>query len=116
VIYLRGDVANTSTTISGGSGQGVLIVEGNLKINGTFTWYGPIIVHGNFKTNGSSTGIKITGGVMAANLACESTAASSPCNEIQGNSSVQFSRCAITSALAKNARTVLATRSWADLF
>src|SRR5215213_2070301 len=115
VIYLRGDGANSYATINGGTGQGILIVDGNLQINGTFTFYGPIIVRGNFKTNGTSTGVKITGGVMAGNFFCNSTP-TTPCNDITGNTSIQFSRCAILTAAQKNAKVVQASRPWADLF
>ena len=115
VIYLRGDGANSYTVINGGSGQGVLIVDGNLQINGSFTFYGPIIVRGNFKTNGSSSGIKITGGVMVGNTYCQSNPYA-PCNELGGNTSIQYSRCAILSAVTKSAKVVQASRPWADLF
>jgi hypothetical protein len=117
VIYLRGDLLNSTAVISGGQGQGVLIVDGNLKINGNFYWAGPIIVRGNFKTNGSSSGmgVKIVGGVLVGNLACNSTP-SSPCNDITGNTAVQFSRCGLTTAVTRNAKSLQASRSWADLF
>ena len=118
IIYLK-SAPTYDVVVNGGRGQGVMIVDGNLKLNGTFEWYGPIIVRGNFSTNGtvSSTGVKVFGGVMAANLNCNSSnPSSSPCNDITGNSKVQFSRCAITSAVTKQAKAVMATRSWADLF
>ena len=118
VVHLRGAPTST-TTINGNGGQGILIVDGNLVLAGTFQWYGPIIVRGNVKLAGNAGqgGIKVFGGIMAANLNCQSTdAVNSPCNQIEGASTVQFSRCAITAAVTKNARTVLATRSWADLF
>jgi len=96
--------------LKNGTGQGLLLVDGNLKLTGNFEFYGPIIVKGNF--NADATGNKVFGGVMAANEGC----ATSPCNEIKGNAHIQFSRCSILSTLIAHARPVLATRSWADMF
>jgi hypothetical protein len=118
VVYLRSGV-NNYVTVSGGVGQGILIVDGNLTLAGTLSWYGPIIVRGTFTAAGSGggTGVTVIGGVLAASMNCDSSnPVTTPCNDISGNSHIQFSRCAISSAVSRNARTVLATRSWADLF
>jgi hypothetical protein len=79
-------------------------------MTGNFEFYGPIIVKGNFSTQG--TGNKVFGGVMAANQGCTS----GTCNSVSGNAHLQFSRCSLLSALIAQARPVLATRSWADMF
>jgi hypothetical protein len=52
---------------------------------------------------------------MAGNFFCNSTP-TTPCNDITGNTSIQFSRCAILTAAQKNAKVVQASRPWADLF
>ena len=118
-IYLRGGINNNAIINGNGSGQGILIVDGSLQINGNFKWYGPIIVRGNFLTNGTALpnpGVKIVGGVLAGNFNCNSSTPSSPCNNISGNTSMQFSRCALSKAVLANAKVVPSTRSWADLF
>ncbi|HUF26330.1 MAG TPA: hypothetical protein VMM18_05040 [Gemmatimonadaceae bacterium] len=98
------------TNISGGTGQGILLVDGSLKLNGNFEFFGPIIVKKNLITEG--TGNKVTGGVMAANEGCTTN----PCNRVAGNAVIQFSRCALLATMISYARPVLATRSWADMF
>ena len=107
IIHLKGP---GSITLKTGRAQGMLLVDGNLTINGQFEFYGPIIVKGNIVTAG--VGNKIVGGVMAANQGC----AAAPCNKLEGTSHLQFSRCAILQTLMARARPVLATRSWADMF
>ena len=51
-----------NTTLPG-SGQGTLIVTGNLTINGNTTWNGVILVGGNLTSNGNNTvdGAVVTG-------------------------------------------------------
>ena len=107
IIHIKG--AGT-VTLRNGKAQGLLLVDGNLTINGLFTFSGPIIVKGNVTTAG--TGNKVVGGIMAANIGCTTT----PCNKLEGESHLQFSRCATMSTLIARAEPVLATRSWADLF
>lgn len=96
--------------LKNGKGQGLLLVDGNLKLTGLFEFYGPIIVKGNFSTD--ATGNKVFGGVMAMNEGC----VTSPCNSISGNAHIQYSRCALLSTLMMHARPILATRAWADMF
>ncbi|GAC1650604.1 MAG: hypothetical protein NVS4B3_09660 [Gemmatimonadaceae bacterium] len=108
-IYAQGDLQ-----VSSGSGQGLLLVQGNLHLNGTFTWYGPIIVRGTVATNG--TGNKIFGGVMAFNQGCVFGGGPAACNVINGSSTIQYSSCAILNAFKNKVYVVAAKRSWADLY
>lgn len=105
IIYAPGDLA-----INGNVGQGVLLVGGNLSIQGGFTFYGPIISRGVVKLTG--TGNHINGSVLAANVV-DSTSSSST----TGNSAIQYSSCANMTALQRTAMPVKAPkRSWAELF
>jgi Tfp pilus assembly protein PilX len=93
--------------ITGGRGQGILLVDGNLEIEGGFEFYGPVIVRGYFKTAG--TGGKVTGGVMAANVELEQ-------NVVLGNATVRYSNCVIEKAKrAAASPRRLAHRAWVDL-
>jgi Tfp pilus assembly protein PilV len=104
VVYAPGDLG-----INGDVGQGVLIVNGNLSIQGTFTFYGQIIVRGTVKLTG--TGNHIYGGLMAAAV-LDSTS-----TKIAGNTSIHYSRCAITSVFTSSAMGIRAPqRSWIELF
>ncbi|MCI0418132.1 MAG: hypothetical protein L0312_02745, partial [Acidobacteria bacterium] len=53
--------------ISDSSGQGILVVNGDLSVTGTFTFFGLIIVKGKVHLNGGGTeGIKIDGAIVAS--------------------------------------------------
>jgi len=105
IIYAPGDVS-----INGNVGQGVLLVGGNLSIQGGFTFYGPVISRGTVKLTG--TGNHIYGSVLAANVV-DSTSTSS----LLGNSAIQYSSCANNTALQRTAMPVKSPqRSWAELF
>ena len=96
--------------LQAGTGQGVLLIDGNLELSGNFEFYGPIIVRGNLSASG--TGNKVIGGMMVQNQGCTTN----PCNSITGNPHLQYSRCALLATLIPRATPVLSSRSWADLF
>jgi hypothetical protein len=94
-----------------GYGQGVLLVNGDLKINGKFEFFGLVVVRDDIdKGNGNAL---IQGAVMAANL----TGPTDPLSWFTGNQDVFYSRCAIESALRGSAILVRAKeRHWAQIF
>jgi hypothetical protein len=103
VIYAPGDL-----TINSGTAQGVLLVEGNLDVQGGFKFFGPVIVRGRLKTSG--TGGHFTGGVMAADVQLDG-------NTVTGNAVITFSGCAIAKALRGSALPVVASgRAWVELY
>ena len=103
--------SSASLKINGnGRGQGILLVNGDLEINGTFEFYGLVVVRDDLvKGNGTA---EIHGAVYAANLT-EST----PTSWLTGNQDVLYSRCAIESALKGSGILVRAKeRHWAQIF
>ena len=105
IVYAPGDVS-----VNGDIGQGVLLVNGNLNIQGGFTYYGQIIVRGTVKLTG--TGNHVYGGIMAASV-LDSTSTS----QLAGNSSIHYSRCALTQVFVSSAMGTRAPqRSWIELF
>ena len=105
VIYAPGDIS-----INGNVGQGILLVNGNLSIQGGFSFFGPVIARGTVKLTG--TGNHINGSVLAASVV-DSTATSL----LSGNSAIQFSRCANNTALQRTAMPAKAPqRSWSEMF
>lgn len=103
IIYSAGDLR-----ISGGWGQGILLVGGDLEIAGGMEFYGPVIVQGRIRSTG--TGGHIYGGLMAAN-------ADFSVNLLSGNSVVNFSNCTINRALNGSARAkAIRERSWAQVY
>lgn len=104
ILYSPGDL-NLS---SNGFGQGILLVNGNLKVTGGFQFYGPVIVRGDLDTQG--TGGHFNGGVMAANVNLAQSA-------ILGNAVVTFSSCIIAQVLTANGIvTPLSTRPFVELY
>jgi hypothetical protein len=103
IIYVNGNLK-----LTGGYGQGILLVSGDLEVQGGFEFYGPVIIRGSLKTSG--TGGHFNGGLMAANVDLETSS-------VLGDAVVTYSSCAIARALQFNAPgRLLAQRSWAELF
>ena len=106
IIHITGN----ATVQSGGVGQGVLLVDGDLDLRGNFVFHGIIIVQGSLGTQGN--GNRVFGGVMAGNAAFDS-------QSLVGGSVVTNSTCAVTWAIRENTSLTrvrpLASRSWVDL-
>ena len=94
--------------ITGGVGQGIMLVEGDLSVQGGAQFFGPVIVKGSLKTAG--TGGHFNGGVMAANVDLEQST-------LLGNAVINYSSCALNRALAGTATPIfVARRSWTELY
>jgi hypothetical protein len=110
VVHLRGG-GLTYLLNGNGGGQGILLVDGNLQVQGRFKWTGIVIVRGTFSIagTGGGAGTKIIGAVAAMNR-------SAGTNGFSGNSSVTFSRCAVNQVTARLATAAPARyRAWADI-
>jgi hypothetical protein len=89
-----------------GKGQGILIVGGDLLIDGNIEFSGIVIVLGSFTMMG--TGSKINGTVIVMGDGSVETL-----NIQEGNAQVQYDSCVINEALNSNLRIrPLASRSW----
>lgn len=106
IIHITGDV-----TLNGVQGQGVLLVDGNLFVQGSYEFFGVTIVRGSLSTSGGgSTDAHFWGGVMAQNVNLN-------LQNISGKATLNYSRCAITQALQMTGRVgPLVSRGWAQLF
>lgn len=105
IVYFSG-----STRLNGrGRGQGILLVNGDLEINGNFDWAGLIIVRDDVsRGNGAA---RITGAVLARNVDLRDP------TTVTGNQSVFYSRCAVESALRGSAILIpVRDRAWAQLY
>jgi hypothetical protein len=103
IIYSPGDI-----DFQGGKGQGILLVEGDLKVTGGFEFYGPVIVKGKLVTSG--TGGHFNGGVMAANVEFAQ-------NSVLGDALINYSSCAVAAAvMGSTLPTPAIQRAWADMF
>lgn len=103
VINIKG-----SATLTGGQGQGILLVDGDLKLAGQVTWYGPIIVRGSLAVNG---GAKVYGYVAAANVDLDDN------TTVLGNSGIYYSSCALQQVFAASAKVIpVKERAWTTMF
>jgi hypothetical protein len=103
-IHVLGDLKVTT-----GRGQGVLLVDGDFTVAGNFSFTGAVIARGGLKMSG--TGNKIVGAVMAASVSVDDDVA------LSGNTSLQYSSCALMAALSSSAYPKLAIqRAWVDMY
>lgn len=104
IIYASGSIG-----LSKGRGQGILLVNGDVRLNGNFQWFGLIIARDDIvKGNGT---FDMWGSVMSRNADVTDP------NSITGNSNFQWSKCAVESALRGSAiLTRTRERSWAQIY
>jgi Tfp pilus assembly protein PilX len=67
------DMGGTQLKLSGGTkGCGILLVKGDLEINGNFAWYGPVLVTGSIIYTGGGnkniSGALLSGGQVSADV------------------------------------------------
>ncbi len=102
IIYAKGNLK-----VAGGSGQGVLLVAGDLEVEGGFAFFGPVVVRGKLTVDGG--GGRFQGGVKASSAALLPSGA--------GSAEVAFSGCALSNALLSRAPAIpLGERGWIQLF
>ncbi|HEV8305562.1 MAG TPA: pilus assembly PilX N-terminal domain-containing protein [Gemmatimonadales bacterium] len=106
VIHVTGSV-----TLNGVQGQGILLVDGDLEVQGDYQFYGVTIVRGRLKTaGGGSTDAHFWGAVMAENVDIEF-------QNLSGSATLNYSKCAITQALQMTGTVApMVSRGWAQLF
>ena len=93
--------------LSRGSGQGILLVDGDLEISGTFQFTGPVIVRGRFESRNTA---KIHGALMVGNFTAGD-------NTIAQSSTITYSSCAIKEAFANAVPPKrVVQRAWMEVF
>lgn len=98
--------ANRTKMAANSRGQGTLLVDGDLELNGGFEWNGIILVRGSIKIAG--TGNKIWGALLSESITED--------NSIGGNVEITYSACAIQKAVQGASLPVpLRTRSWVSV-
>ena len=100
LVYLNAGGPGNSISLHGGSGQGILLVNGDLKMNGNFTFDGLILVRGIYETGGGT--MNLTGSMITTNVDLDP-------NKWTGGLTVQYSSCAVNKALNNLSVTAPAT-------
>jgi hypothetical protein len=101
--------STTSLHVNNGRGQGILLVDGDIRMNGNFQWYGLIVARDDIiKGNGTAD---IHGAVMARN------ANIADASEVLGNITFRYSQCSLERAMRGSAQVVQAKeRAWTELY
>jgi hypothetical protein len=101
IIHIAGNA-----TFSGGVGQGVLLVDGNLYASGNFKFNGLVIVQGQL-TAVSGQSLKIYGALLAKSVKLPSS----------GGPVVNYSKCALAQSLMVAGLPAMGrSRSWVQLY
>lgn len=90
IVYLNAGGPGHQIGLHGGSGQGVLLVNGDLKMNGNYQFDGLILVRGSYQTGGGT--MNLTGSMISSLVDTDP-------NKWTGSLTVNFSSCAVNSAL-----------------
>lgn len=89
IVYLNNGNSATTYTLHG-DGQGILLVNGNLRFNGNSNYVGLILVRGSFE--GGTGNIDIDGSLLSLNADLTN-------DTINGNISIDYSSCAVSTVL-----------------
>ena len=99
LVYSAGDL-----DVTGGRGQGTLVVDGDLTIGGGFHFAGLVIVRGTFVSRG--TGNQLAGAIVVANTELKRSS-------LAGATTVRYSSCAVRRAqIGAGAPRALRQRGW----
>src|SRR6266702_1395889 len=106
IIHITGDV-----TLNGDQGQGVLLVDGTLNVNGSYQFFGIAIIEQDIKTaGGGNTDAHFWGGVMAKNADLST-------QNVSGHATLNYSSCSILSALQATSQiSMMRQRGWVQLY
>lgn len=106
IIHITG-----TATLNNTQGQGILLVDGDLNVQGSYQFFGIVIIQGELKTaGGGSTAAHFWGGVMAKNATLD-------VQNLSGKATLNYSSCSILTALqATMPIQAMRSRGWVQLF
>jgi hypothetical protein len=106
IIHIAG-----SAVLNGDQGQGILLVDGNLQVNGSYQFFGITIIQGDLTTaGGGSTDAHFWGGTMAKN-------ADLSIQNLSGKATLNYSSCSIQAVLqATSPISQMRSRGWVQLY
>jgi hypothetical protein len=104
IIHVTGDLE-----LLAGSGQGILLVDGNLEFSGSYRFFGIVAVGGRIDVLASAGAVEVRGAVFGSSVGTQARPASV--------FEVTFSKCIFYRVLSSSGRLVpLRSRSWKQLF
>jgi len=108
IIHITGDA-----TINGQEGQGILLVDGSLSVQGGFQWFGVAIIKGSLSTaGGGGNPAHFWGATMA-----QDSVSLGQTQSLSGGANLLYSKCAILKALdMTGVGAQMRSRGWVQLF
>lgn len=91
--------------LNGGTGFGILLVDGDLELGGNFNWNGLILATGKIKMNGGGGGINISGAVLSGD--------SSETTTSNGSVTLTYNSCDIENAIENQPLKVI---KWKEVY
>jgi hypothetical protein len=106
IIHITG-----SATLNGDQGQGILLVDGNLEVQGSYQFFGVVIIQGELKTSGGGNAeAHFWGGVMAKNATLDT-------QNLSGRATLNYSSCSLLTVLqATSVTAMMRSRGWVQLY
>ena len=103
--------ATGTITLNNTQGQGILLVDGDLNIQGSYQFFGIVIIQGDLKTaGGGTTDAHFWGGVMAKNADLST-------QNLSGKATLNYSSCSINAVLqATSPISMMRSRGWVQLY
>jgi hypothetical protein len=106
IVHITGNA-----TLNGDQGQGILLVDGNLEVQGSYQFFGIVIIQGELRTSGGGTSeAHFWGGVMARNANLDT-------QNLSGKATLNYSSCSILATLLATATpAMMRSRGWVQLY
>src|SRR6267378_734941 len=106
IVHVTGTI-----TLNNTQGQGILLVDGDLNVQGSYQFFGIVIIQGDLKTaGGGSTDAHFWGGVMAKNADLST-------QNLSGKATLNYSSCSINAVLqATSPISMMRSRGWVQLY
>ena len=103
--------ATGTITLNNTQGQGILLVDNDLNIDGSYQFFGIVIIQGDLKTSGGGTSdAHFWGGVMAKNADLST-------QSLSGKATLNYSSCSINAVLqATSPISMMRSRGWTQLY
>ena len=100
-----------TATLNNVQGQGILLVDGDLNVQGSYQFFGIVVIQGDLKTaGGGSTDAHFWGGVMAKN-------ADLSVQNLSGKATLNYSSCSINAVLQATSQiSMMRSRGWTQLY
>lgn len=107
IIHITGNV-----TLNGVQGQGILLVDGNISVQGSYQFFGITIAKGSIgSAGGGSTSAHFYGATMAQDVNLSTT------NSLSGKATLLYSSCAVQTAINNvSVVALIKSRSWVQLY